>query len=216
MQSRGGTTQQRSQKSSRPLVVGTNPLSRPTNSAVLKAAKPIVNKSVYCIDNVYNVSTTDDICRFVSSLSVRVISCFEVKPRQPYLQRRQHIEPDSKAYRLCIRREDSDKLQTADRWPADITISTWHYKAKVPGLPSVPQSGSDSLVAAPLTAVDRDRDHNAAPSDLDEMSANVDDVISGIHNATDDKNDTTIIYEVPGASSGTVDIIDANIVNCHY
>ena len=94
------------------------------------AARPLLSKAVYCIDNVNNNLSADDLHSFVSSMSVRVISCFEVKPRRSIYQRRNNYSPtDHKTFRLCINREDSEYLLDADKWPADITISAWFFKS---------------------------------------------------------------------------------------
>jgi len=72
-----------------------------TDVRALTAAKKITipRKAVFCIDNINKTFSADDLRGFVSKMNVKVISCFEVKPRR----RRDEIEPirDRKAFRLC-------------------------------------------------------------------------------------------------------------------
>ncbi len=69
---------------------------------------------------------------FVTNLGVRVVSCHMVKPRlsiklREYLQSN-NLEPDHNTFRLCIYKADNESLLVADKWPTDITISTWFFK----------------------------------------------------------------------------------------
>ena len=59
------------------------------------------------------------------TLSVEVISCFEVKPRR---RRHETTVTDRKAFRLCIHEEDCDKLLNEAVWPDSVTLSLWYYK----------------------------------------------------------------------------------------
>ena len=89
------------------------------------AAKQIFKKAVFCIDNVGTEYNVEDIRSFVSSLSVAVVSCFQVKPR-----RRRNEEGainDRKAFRLCISADDQERLLDANKWPKSIAISEWFH-----------------------------------------------------------------------------------------
>ena len=73
--------------------------------------------------------TSYDIRSFVSSMSINVISCFEVRPRR----RRNEEEGDTddrKAFRLCIRADDRDRLLDPSKWPNSIAISQWFFKPR--------------------------------------------------------------------------------------
>ena len=86
---------------------------------------------MFCIDKVDTTASSYDIIRFVNNLSIRVISCFEVKLRQPAWQRQLNMTVDGwKAFRLCIDINDSSKLLDASKWPEGITISEWFFKPK--------------------------------------------------------------------------------------
>ena len=91
----------------------------------LAAAKKIVKKKVFCIDNVDTTFSPDDVQRYVSSFAVNVLSCFSTKPRR----RRDENEPitDRKAFRLCIDANDQDKLLDPAKWPDSITIAEWYH-----------------------------------------------------------------------------------------
>ena len=64
------------------------------------AAKTIIKKAVFCVDNLSTSVTVDDLKQFVAGMSVDVISCFSVKPRRL----RNETEPvaDRAAFRFCI------------------------------------------------------------------------------------------------------------------
>ena len=88
------------------------------------AAKQILKKSVFLIDNVSTAHNADDIRSFVSGMSIDVICCFELRPRR----RRNEEEGDTddrKAFRLCIRADDRDRLFDSSKWPSSIAISQW-------------------------------------------------------------------------------------------
>ena len=93
----------------------------------LVAAKTIVEKSVFCVDNVHTSVRTEDLCDFVAGLSVEVLSCFPTKPRR----RRDETAPvtDRVAFRLCIASSDRDKLLNEEKWPQSVIISEW-YRGK--------------------------------------------------------------------------------------
>jgi hypothetical protein len=111
-----------------PLVIGKLSTTGDINTCSIVAARPLIQKAVFCIDNVDQSVSVEDICSFVSSLSVNVLSCFETKPRR----RRNSIPNDNhKAFRLCIAKDDRDRLLDASRWPAYISISDWYFKSSV-------------------------------------------------------------------------------------
>jgi hypothetical protein len=105
-----------------PMLVGKKP-----NDTTIKAAKPYVGKSVYCIDNLMTTVSEDDVTTFVENLGVTVLSCFRAKPRRSNWQRLHGIEPERGTFRLCIPREESDRLLRADAWPAHIAVTAWRF-----------------------------------------------------------------------------------------
>jgi hypothetical protein len=117
--------------SRKPLLLGRSQIAdRDISSNTFHAAKPF--KSVYCVDNVSKNIDESQLCEFVTSLGVRVVSCHKAKPRlsiklREYLQSN-NLEPDHNTFRLCIYKADNELLLVADKWPTDIIISTWFFK----------------------------------------------------------------------------------------
>ncbi len=100
-----------------------------TNNVI--AAKTYFGKAVFCIDNVATSVFEDDMKSFVEAMNVRVLSCFLVQPRRPQWQRRRGIIPsDRHTFRLCIPRDDCEKLLNAEFWPEHISVSHWVFKKK--------------------------------------------------------------------------------------
>ena len=59
-------------------------------------------------------------------MGVRVLTCFEVKPRR----RRMETTPVScKAFRLAIHKDDRDLLLDRAKWPLYVTVSDWYFKS---------------------------------------------------------------------------------------
>jgi len=118
----------------KPLIIGkksseVGDMADPTATVV--AAKPWVTKAVFCVDNVDVSMTPESLTQFVTSLSIRVVSCFKVNPRLTAHERRSGIEPtDHKTFRLCIYRDDVDALLVADKWPDGIVISNCFFSGK--------------------------------------------------------------------------------------
>ena len=93
----------------------------------LSAAQKIQKKCVFCIDNISTSCSVKEIESFVSSLPVKVESCFEVKPRR---RREDGDDPimNRKAFRLCVREEDRAQLLNASLWPDSVSVSEWFFK----------------------------------------------------------------------------------------
>ena len=97
----------------------------------LVAAKPMYKKSVLCIDNLSSFCTVDDISAYVrKELATHVISCFEVKPRR---RRYEESADDRKAFRLCIRQDDRNRLLDPALWPDSVMVSDWFFKSQSEG-----------------------------------------------------------------------------------
>jgi hypothetical protein len=126
----------RQQRQATPMLIGRRQcvVSSPSSQSIsgrIVAAKPYIGKSVFCVDNVTTTATEEDIRRHVSSLGVTVLSCHGVQPRRSRWQRLNGIVPcDRSTFRLCIPREQSDKLLIADAWPANVTITAWRFTQK--------------------------------------------------------------------------------------
>ena len=98
-------------------------------NAGIAAAKVIVKKAVFCIDNIDVSYNVDDIVRYVSGQSIEVLSCFEAKPRR---RRNETNVVDRRAFRLCIREDQKSLLMDSSRWPDSVVISEWFFKSQQP------------------------------------------------------------------------------------
>jgi hypothetical protein len=124
------TAKSNSTNNYKPLLVGRK---QSDNGIVheLKAARKIASKSVFCVDNLDTAVTESDLKSFVSGLGVNVISCFSVRPRRSASQKLSNFTPANRhAFRLCVHRNDVDRLLDADVWPSDVTISKWFFKPR--------------------------------------------------------------------------------------
>ena len=98
---------------------------------VIKAAKPYISKATFCVDNVSTHVTVESMIKFVNAMDIDVLGCYDVNPRRTYWERVHGITPaDRKTFRLCIPREDSERLLDVQRWPAHISVSLWRFKAR--------------------------------------------------------------------------------------
>lgn len=116
-------------------------------SSHLAAARQF--KALFCVDNVNISVEINELVEFVSSLGVRVLSCFKVKPRLSMFQRTNGIEPAHSTFRLCINRGDTKQLLQAHLWPSDILISEWFFSKQVRSSNDKQISGSNIVVSDP-------------------------------------------------------------------
>ena len=96
---------------------------------MIAAAKPLVKKAVFYIDNVDPTVSIDDMHEFVSSMSVQVLSLFEAKPRRRNQTKASSDSVDCKAFRLCINADHCNRLLVDSKWPAYVSVSEWYFKA---------------------------------------------------------------------------------------
>jgi len=124
------------------------------NTSVRKfiAAKPLIKKSVFCVDNVDKSVTVEDLRSFVADMAINVVSCFETKPRR---RRFDTAACDHKAFRLCIASDDRNQLLDASKWPAYISVSEWFFKSSTQKSTQSTSSASDRL---PTVRTDQDGD----------------------------------------------------------
>lgn len=125
----------------KPLMVGTRRSPAASRNGApstnFSAAKPLLGKAVFCVDNVSVEMTENDMMSYVKRLSVRVLSCHETKPRRTFREVKNNIMPtDRKSFRLCINKADTSMLINAEKWPADIAISPWYFKPKTSDAPA--------------------------------------------------------------------------------
>lgn len=96
-----------------PLIIGKLFATGDNNAHSIVAARHLVQKAIFCIDNVDQSVSVEDIYSFVSSLSVNVLSCFgQTKPRR---RRNNSLNDNHKAFPLCIAKDDRDRFSDASR-----------------------------------------------------------------------------------------------------
>jgi len=138
----------------KPLMVGRRSTAAFTtrDAAKLTAAKP--QKLVVCVDNVAPNLSETDLTEFVSSLGVRVLTCFKVKPRLPVRLRVRTITVNHSTFRLCINKADQHLLLNSEVWPEDIVIKRYFFKNagqtnSATGGPTVDAADSDAVLTDP-------------------------------------------------------------------
>ena len=117
----------------------------------LAAAKKIVRKAVFCVDNISPAIDVDKLRGFVSKMNINVISCFEVKSRR----QRHETGPilDRKAFRLCIDRDDCQRLLVDSHWPESVVISEWYFQPPTSERrPVAATTPSTALMSTPTSA----------------------------------------------------------------
>ena len=95
----------------------------------LRAAKTlVVPKAVYCLGNIDGTYTVEAVQDYISTLGVRVLSCFELKNsvRRP---------KDNKTFRVCIISEDKQKFLAPSSWSLGVSLREWRHKPKQTGVP---------------------------------------------------------------------------------
>jgi hypothetical protein len=111
----------------------------------LSVVRPIINrKQVYCIDNLDQYTSIDDMHQFLTaSLGIDVMSLFTVRSRRRQFDRnfRRRV-----AFRLCIDVEDEHKLLCPDKWPDGVEISTWFFDKQ--NQPKYQQSNNNNINSA--------------------------------------------------------------------
>jgi len=105
------------------------PQSASVSGSKVLAAKKIVKKAIYCIDNVNNNCSTEDLAAFVSTLNVQVISCFDVQPRRRRNDDITTMSSIRRKFRLCIDAVDCSKLLDVAAWPESVLLSEWYLKS---------------------------------------------------------------------------------------
>jgi hypothetical protein len=113
--------------------------------SMISAARPFISKATFCVDNVSTDVSELDLANFVTAMDIDVLGCYKVKPRRTHWQRLNGVVPsDRLTFRLCIPREDSDRLLNPKLWPAHISISWWSFKKKNPESAEM-NTGTNSL-----------------------------------------------------------------------
>jgi len=102
-------------------MIGTSTLS--STSLLLKAAKNLTRKKVFYVSNADIDTDSGSMTSFVNSLNVRVLSCFVTNTSFS----------DSKAFRICINKDDRRAFLNKKHWPCSISVRSWSFKFKPTG-----------------------------------------------------------------------------------
>lgn len=126
-QSQRQQTQPQQQQQQRPARRRGVQLMRGNSASIVQgvaAAKKLVTKAVFCVDNLAPTVSPEGLSQFVRKLSVDVLSCFKAQPRRRPNEPRPVV--DRAAFRLCIDATHRDRLLDASLWPESVTISEWY------------------------------------------------------------------------------------------
>jgi hypothetical protein len=188
-----------------PLIIGVSSPSKQLMSNI-KAAKKTTHlrKSIFCIGNIDPSCSIDDICDHVTAMSVRVISCYEAKPRRRRTDNEDEEIVDRKAFRLCINSEDVDRLLDSEKWPAHVYIAEWFFKAAGTAAATKVQPQPVTQPTSAVAAQDNThRIHQLAQSIDAKLNKNVNIFENLVHEDTggnesmaDDDDDEETILEV--------------------
>jgi len=97
----------------------------------LTAAKSLVRKAVYYIDNVDPLITAKDLEAFVNGMGIRVVGCFSATPRRSAEHKRLKIVDKTRhAFRLCINGEDNALMTDPNNWSEGINVRRWYFMGK--------------------------------------------------------------------------------------
>ena len=99
-----------------------------TASSVVSAADKLRRKYVFCVDNVSSNCTVDHMKRFIKSMSVTAVSCFEVRSRRRRTDSAGGV--NRKAFRVCVQEDEISRFLNPEAWPDSITISEWFFKSR--------------------------------------------------------------------------------------
>ena len=86
----------------------------------IKASDHVIDKSVFCVSNVSNGYSCDDLQSFLIDSGIQVVSCFDCKTK--FI--------GSKAFRVCIAAKDRELFESPDIWPENVIVRDWFFKGK--------------------------------------------------------------------------------------
>ena len=127
------------------------------------------------MDNVRAETSVEELSRFVSSLKVKVVSCFEVKNRLSVRQRRTDDDArsdDHMTFRLCIANTDSSKLSQSNALEQNVINRPGNVSAEIIGRSS--KTSTTVIAVEQYLSVAKANSKGNAQSDDDLNSAAVD------------------------------------------
>lgn len=81
----------------------------------------IRSKKVFCVSNLNNEISADELKQFMEDNGLTVVNCNITKSKF-----------DGKAFHVCIYSNDVDQFLSADMWPENVVIREWFFKTKEP------------------------------------------------------------------------------------
>lgn len=147
-----------------------------TVNKVVIAAAPMYRKAVFCVDNVSVNVTAEDMEAYVKQLDIQVLTVHKVQPRLTRRERNEGInssEVKRRAFRVCINKDDANKMTDPSNWSNSVSVSAWFFKPRNEGEEQA-RSGTDAS-ARSAKKPRSDSTENAAAGDSSAAAATMDD-----------------------------------------
>jgi hypothetical protein len=180
-----------------PLVIGASTPSKHTGSNIKAANRPTIpRKSIFCVGNVDPTCSVEDMCDHVTAMSVRVISCFEAKPRRRRTDNEYEEIVDRRAFRLCVNSDDVDNMLDPAKWPAHVYVSEWFFKSASAAPAPAAKKRRQSTTRAPQSPPSNTAQDNAHR--MDRIADSLGDLLNKDVNIFETLNNETILQEDTG------------------
>jgi hypothetical protein len=203
-QNEGQPSSQLRQPRRLPLIIGKSTMLQ--SMCKVAAAKPLLKKSVFYIDNVDTSVSANDLTEFVKSLSVDVLSCFEVKPRKRWSNANDG-SASCRAFRLCIPETHQPKLLDPGSWPSYITVSEWFFKSSHTNERNSVLTAASTVVKGLIKANETETPALASAATMSS------DVLNNVLNDVNDANDGMDVTVTADASMLNRSLSDTVIYN---
>jgi hypothetical protein len=86
----------------------------------VKAAKEIVSKAVFHVDNLDSDCTDTELVNYIQSCGINVLSCFSCKSWR--------TDEQVQAFRVCIDRSSTAFMTAENSWPRSVIVRPWKFK----------------------------------------------------------------------------------------
>jgi hypothetical protein len=120
-----GNMQSAIKNTKRKQVIGTM---EPARDSTIKSGIKIVKKAVVHVDNMCADCSPEDLCTFLTTNNIPVLSCFTAKSWLRNSERNQ-----VSAFRVCVEAVLRDKLESPNMWPEGVLIRDWIFKSTKDG-----------------------------------------------------------------------------------
>jgi len=136
----GVSTKKVDKKKKRTMIIGTrSPVAvgsfgvDPDSKVV--AADPIVRKAVFIVDNVTTGVSPKDIKEHAERRGIHVVTVHQVDTRRTPREVREGIDQEALketrlAFRVCVDRDDIDKMFTKKNWDRGVIVDKWKFKPR--------------------------------------------------------------------------------------